>query len=295
MRSRWLVESKLAIAAGAACERPLPPLDANLPTERLRLLLAYDGRAFSGWQSQPTGEGVQDHLRQALGAITRFDLPVIGSGRTDAGVHALGQVAHVDVPAGRYSMETWQRALNANLPGPVRVLRCRKAPFSFHAQHSAKCKTYVYRVCLGPVLHPFELGRAWHYHQPITGLQTLAAACELLTGTHDFAAFAANRGQPERTTVRTLYTVQARHQRALLTLRFEGNGFLYRMVRLLTGSLMQVATARQTLAWLRGLLDATPGQKANHCAPPDGLYLCRVRYAVKKVSEYRGDGVGTGR
>src|SRR5947209_234738 len=119
MRNRWQVESEAGIPAGSARERPLPRLDAKVPVERLRLLLAYDGRAFGGWQSQPTGAGVQDYLRQAFGTITRLDLPVIGSGRTDAGVHALGQVAHVDVPAGRYSTETWQRAINANLPGAV--------------------------------------------------------------------------------------------------------------------------------------------------------------------------------
>jgi tRNA pseudouridine38-40 synthase len=279
------VGSKLAIVAVTACERPLPPLGVGSPRQRLKLLLAYDGRAFRGWQSQPNGEGVQDHLRHALGVITRFDLPVVGSGRTDSGVHALGQVAHVDVPAQRYSMEIWQRALNAHLPGAVRVLRCRPAPFSFHAQHSAKCKTYLYRICLGPVLHPLEIGRAWHFSPPLDGMQALTAACELLTGTHDFAAFAANRGQPERTTVRTLYAVQARRQSALLTLRFEGNGFLYRMVRLLTGSLLQVAAAKRTLDWLEALLQAKPGHKTNHCAPPDGLYLYRVRYARKQVSE----------
>jgi tRNA pseudouridine38-40 synthase len=249
------------------------------PSERLKLVLAYDGRPFSGWQSQPSGNGVQDHLRVALRAVSSLDLPVVGSGRTDAGVHALGQVAHVDVPPGRYAPDTWRRAINAHLPATIRILRCRVVPATFHAQHAVKCKTYLYRVWLEDTLHPLEIGRAWHFPWPVA-LATLMLGAERLAGTHDFAAFAANRGQPETSTVRTLYRVQARQAGSLLTLHFEGNGFLYRMVRLLTGSLLQVATGRKDLPWLERLLSAPAGNKTNHCAPPDGLYLESVKYRL---------------
>ena len=251
----------------------------NPPSERLKLVLAYDGRPFSGWQSQPNDNGVQDHLKAALRSVAGLDLAVVGSGRTDAGVHALGQVAHVDVPAGRYAPETWRRALNARLPATIRILGCRLVPATFHAQHAVKRKSYLYRVWLADTLHPLEIGRAWLFPRPIT-LATLASGAARLAGTHDFAAFAANRGQPEPSTVRTLYRVQARRAGPLLTLRFEGNGFLYRMVRLLTGSLLQVAAGRKDLGWLQSLLGAPAGQKTNHCAPPDGLYLESVKYRL---------------
>ena len=126
-------------------------------------------------------------------------------------------------------------------------------------------------------MHPLEIGRAWHFPWPLT-LATLMLSAERLAGTHDFAAFAANRGQPETSTVRTLYHVRVRRTGSLLTLHFEGNGFLYRMVRLLTGSLLQVATGRKDLPWLERLLSAPAGDKTNHCAPPDGLYLKSVKY-----------------
>ena len=242
-------------------------------------MLAYDGRPFSGWQSQPNGNGVQDYLQAALRAISNLDLAVVGSGRTDAGVHALGQAAHVDVPPGRYPPDVWRRALNAHLPATIRILRCRPVPATFHAQHAAKRKSYLYRVWLEDTLHPLEIGRSWHFPWPIT-FTLLVQAAERLAGTHDFAAFAANRGQPELSTVRTLYGVRVRRAGPLLTLHFEGNGFLYRMVRLLTGSLLQVGAGRKDMPWLERLLTAPAGQKTNHCAPPHGLYLESVKYRV---------------
>ena len=221
----------------------------NPPLERLKLVLAYDGRPFSGWQSQPNANGVQDHLKTAVRAVSGLDLVVVGSGRTDAGAHALGQVAHVDVPSGEYGPDVWRRALNAHLPPTIRILRCRAVPRTFHAQRAAKRKAYLYRVWLDESLHPLEIGRAWHFPWPVV-LAPLIQGAERLVGTHDFAAFAANRGKPELNTVRILYHVRVRRTGLLLTLHFEGNGFLYRMVRLLTGSLLQVGTGRKDLAWL---------------------------------------------
>jgi tRNA pseudouridine38-40 synthase len=242
-------------------------------------VLAYDGHPFSGWQSQPNGNGVQDHLKAALRAVSKLDLAVVGSGRTDAGVHALGQVAHVDVPPGRYPPDVWRRALNAHLPATIRILRCRPVPATFHAQHAVKRKSYLYRVWLEDTLHPLEIGRCWHFPWPII-LAPLMRGAERLVGTHDFAAFAANRGQTEISTVRTLYRARVRRAGPLLTLYFEGNGFLYRMVRLLTGSLLQVGAGRKDLAWFERLLMEPAGQKTNHCAPPDGLYLESVKYRL---------------
>lgn len=249
-----------------------------MKTERLKLLVAYDGRAFCGWQSQANNDAVQDHLERAFTAICGDGRVVVhGSGRTDTGVHALGQTAHVEVPRGKFNLRTWLQAVNANLPPHVRVLRVNRAPADFHARFSARGKIYEYRLWLGPTLHPLEIGRAWHVPFPID-LDRLRAAAKLLTGTHDFAAFAANRGKPDKDTVRTVHSIRISRRGPLVALRFEGNGFLYRMVRLLTGSLVRVAQGKESLDWLRALLAGKGAKKSHFTAPADGLYLVRVLY-----------------
>lgn len=245
--------------------------------ERLKLLVAYDGRAFRGWQSQASDDAVQDHLERALAKLCGERIVVHGSGRTDTGVHGLGQVAHVEVPRGKFDLRTWLLALNAHLIPQVRVLRINRAPADFHARFSAQGKVYEYRLWCGPVLPPLELGRAWHLPAAID-LDLLRAGIARLEGTHDFAAFAANRGQPEKDTVRTIHSIQLSRRGALLTLRFTGNGFLYRMVRLLTGSLVRVAQGKASPDWLDELLAGKGAMKSSFAAPAEGLYLLRVLY-----------------
>ncbi len=251
--------------------------------ERLKLTVAFDGRPFSGWQSQPNRNGIQDHL---IAAVTRIlgqtltptaAIKVHGAGRTDAGVHALAQVAHVDVPRGRFTPIAWRISLNALLPPEIRILRVSPVPFSFHAQHSVEGKVYRYRIWVGQVLPPLELGRAWHVPQPMS-FETLQAAAALAEGTHDFASFAANRGSPEKSTVRTLFRIKIRKRGPLLGLEFAGTGFLYRMVRMLTGSLIQVSCGRSSQGWFKGLFENPGKQKTNYLAPACGLYLARVIY-----------------
>lgn len=246
-------------------------------SQRLRLLIAYDGRPFRGWQSQTTGDAVQDFLEKAFTTIVGRRVPVHGSGRTDAGVHALGQMAHVDVPPQQLPLRQWIAALNANLPPAIRVLRVTTAGPSFHARFDARGKIYTYRIWNAPVFHPLELGRAWQVIPPLD-LTTLRAGAGLLVGTHDFANFAANRGHPVHDTIRTIRAISVTRRGALITLRFEGSGFLYKMVRLLTGMLVRCAQGRQELDIIRDLL-AHPGKRAaSFAAPADGLYLQRVLY-----------------
>lgn len=254
---------------------------------RLKLLIAYDGRAFSGWQSQASDDAVQDHFERAFAKLCDARIVVQGSGRTDAGVHALGQVAHADVPRGKFDLRTWQHALNANLPREVRVLRANRAAADFHARISARGKIYEYRLWLGPSLHPLEIGRAWHVPFPVD-LATLRAGAKLLTGRHDFAAFAANRGKPKKVSVRTVRSIRVSRRGPLVTLRFEGDGFLYRMVRLLTGSLVRVAQGKAPLDWLSALLAGKGSTKSNFAAPADGLYLVRVLYGSTPSLQRKG-------
>jgi tRNA pseudouridine38-40 synthase len=245
--------------------------------ERLRLTIAYDGGAFSGWQSQPKGNAVQDHLVAAFRRILGAALKIHGAGRTDAGVHAMAQVAHVDVPKGKFSRDVWLAALNAHLPREMRVLRCQLATPDFHARFSARGKVYRYRIWNARFLHPLEVNRSWHIPRelPIDIMRQAAAA---FVGTHDFAAFAANRGTPSETTVRTISGISVRRNSSLITLDYSGDGFLYRMVRLLTGSIVQVALGRHDLAWLNDLIEEPKGRKSHHLAPAGGLYLVRVKY-----------------
>ena len=244
---------------------------------RLRLLVAYEGSGFDGWQSQASGNAVQDFLERAVAVLAGERKVVHGSGRTDSGVHALGQVAHVDVPVGRLALQAWAGAINAQLPAGVRVLAVRKAARGFHARFSAVGKEYVYRMWNERWVHPLEAGRVWHLPTPVDR-GVLRQCAQLLQGTHDFAGFAANRGRPEKSTERTIYALTLKAAGPLLTLRFAGNGFLYRMVRMLAGSMVRVAQGKADLGWLEELLSRPGGRRTSFCAPAEGLYLKGVRY-----------------
>ena len=242
---------------------------------RLKLIVAYDGRPFLGWQSQRGGNTVQDHLEAAFAKVGGTRVQVHGAGRTDAGVHALGQCAHADVEHNSLEPGRWLSALNANLPREIRVMKCTRAPGDFHAWFSAKGKVYAYRIWTGPVLPPFELGRAWHLFGGVD-MAILQATAKKLTGTHDFASFAANRGTPVESTVRTISAIRIRRQGPSITLTFEGNGFLYKMVRLLTGAMVRCAQGKNDAAWIGDLLEGRV--KNSFAAPADGLCLVKVVY-----------------
>lgn len=263
-----------------------PPRATNCPGPnrlRLRLLVAYNGGAFDGWQSQASGNTVQDALERAVTFLVGERCPVHGSGRTDAGVHALGQVAHVDLPPSRIPLDAWEGALNGHLPRTVRILDARLAAPGFHARFSATGKIYTYRVLNARSLHPLEIDRVWHVPSPID-IEVLRQGAEILSGSHDFAAFAANRGKPDENTVRTIHQIAVKRTGAILSLRFEGDGFLYRMVRLLTGSMVRMAQGKQSLEWLRSFIDSPEAGKTSYCAPAQGLCLNRVLYGQKRGS-----------
>ena len=248
---------------------------------RLCMTIAYDGLPFRGWQSQAHGNTIQDRIEAAFASLCGGErITVHGSGRTDAGVHARGQVAHADVPAAdRHTTERWRGALNAFLPAAIRVKTVRVVPHSFHARFSSRGKVYRYRLCNDPVLDPFEYGRAWHLPGELD-LDVLHRASHLLVGRHDFAAFAANRRTPVEDTVRTIRQITIRQRGGLLTLNFEGDGFLYKMVRLMTGTLVRCAQGRLSPSRIEEFLRGKHG-KPHFVAPAEGLYLMRVLYGGK--------------
>ncbi|HCN78678.1 MAG TPA: tRNA pseudouridine(38-40) synthase TruA [Verrucomicrobiales bacterium] len=254
---------------------------------RLRLTVAYCGSGWRGWQSLAGGGTIQDELTAAVKKATRIETVVHGSGRTDAGVHALAQVAHMDVPASaRMSHGAWCKALNACLPMTIRVTRVEDAEPGFHARFDAVGKIYRYRIWRPEMLDPFEADRAWHVYGRLD-ISALRRCADLLAGRHNFVRLSANRGDmwetqrralPEKTT-RTLHRVDIAEKGDVLEIEFEGDGFLYRMARLITGSMVQVARGRATEEWFASLLATHEGLQSNQMAPACGLYLVSVKYA----------------
>jgi tRNA pseudouridine38-40 synthase len=246
---------------------------------RLKLIVAYDGATFSGWQSQPNRNGVQDHLEMALAQICAERVPVHGAGRTDAGVHAIAQCAHADLPVRRYDADRWRSALNGVLPNTIRIMRSAFVSDSFHARFAAKGKIYRYRIWNHEVLPPLENGRAWHVHEPLD-LAAMSRAVKSFRGRHDFASFAANRGVPVIDTVRTMREARLRRLGPLTTIEFDGNGFLYKMARLMVGALVHVGLRKISGAEIAGRLQRPERRisQAREVAPAGGLFLVRVRY-----------------
>jgi tRNA pseudouridine38-40 synthase len=246
---------------------------------RVKLIIAYDGAGFSGWQSQANGDTIQDRLEAAFAQVVDQKVRVHGAGRTDAGVHALGQCAHADVTT-KLKPAILLAALNASLPPTIRILRCQFVARTFHARFDARGKIYRYRLATTPVLSPFELGRAWHVSGPLDETVLRACAQEFL-GRHNFAGFAANRGRPVTSTTRTIRNVRVQRTRARTTIEFEGDGFLYKMVRLMVGAIVRCGLGRSSLGEVRERLRGSPSattERDRLVAPAAGLTLVRVQY-----------------
>lgn len=244
---------------------------------RLKMTVAYDGQRFKGWQSHAEGDGVQDYLEKALEVLCRRPVVVQGAGRTDSGVHALGQVAHADVESKRFPLRQWREALNAQLPPEVRVISTAAAPQSFHARFSAKGKIYRYQIWNSQVLPPHQRGRCWHVYKPLDAAKMQAHAQQFV-GEKDFAAFAANRGFTETSTVRMVQSAQVRQHGRLITFTVQGNGFLYHQVRLMAGCLVRANFPEAPPDDIAHKLATGAEAKCQHAAPPEGLYLVKVLY-----------------
>lgn len=245
---------------------------------RLKFIVSYDGTPFSGWQSQPSGKGVQDLIEKAFLQIVGKRVLVHGAGRTDAGVHALGQCAHVDVPDARIDSAIWRRALNANLPREIRILKTYQTDLNFHARFSAIGKIYRYRIWNSDVVPPLECNRVWQVISPLD-FNILRSSAVLFEGRHNFASFSANGRKSRSDSVRTIRRIRITRQSANeIRLTFEGEGFLYKMVRMLTGALVRMAQGKEA-AVSHLLAFPTATKKNRYVAPACGLYLVRVLYA----------------
>lgn len=261
---------------------------------RLKLTIAYDGRPFAGYATQPGGNTVQDLLESALAEVVKEPTRVHHAGRTDAGVHALGQVVHFDAPK-ESSMNPFNYlpALNSKLPATIRVMACEEVKDEFHARFSAREKVYQYRLSLAPILPPLDAGLAWHLPRQLDPM-TLEDVLALYLGEHDFRNLSAKRGNENEDTDyrRTLYRSELKTSHDGYLLNFVGNGFLYKMVRMLVGTAVQAAQGRMRLDEIEDLLT---DRKADHrkpalCAPPDGLTLLKVNYESTSDPESNSKG-----
>lgn len=251
---------------------------------RLLFTCSYDGTHFSGWQSQKNAEGVQDCMEQAFEAILGEKKRIAASGRTDAGVHALAQPFHIDLPEEcRMPLNAWLPALNYRLPAQLRVTGVRAVDERFHARFNAMGKTYEYLIDLAPVCSPFKHGRVWHQPAPFN-VEALRVAFASYEGVHDFRMFASRRGNepevpPEGYYERHIYSASTHEEGEQLRLRIKGSGFMYRMVRMLVGTAHQVARGKLSMAELEAMMaQPDPVAKSRYCAPPQGLYLHSVDY-----------------
>jgi tRNA pseudouridine38-40 synthase len=258
-----------------------------------KLTLAYDGTAYVGWQRQRNGVSIQAQLEDALAPLAGGPVRTTGAGRTDAGVHALGQVASCRFETG-LDAAGLQRALNARLPPDIRVVDAAEAPADFHARYWARGKLYVYRVLNAPNPDPLARHIVWHVHQPLDAA-AMSAALAPICGRHDFKAFQAS-GSRVPTTVRTLTiaTVERRpwngvlegtpvpagatHGAWLITFRFGGDGFLRHMVRNLVGTVVEIGAGRRDPESLWRILEGRSRRLAGATAPPHGLALESVAY-----------------
>lgn len=243
---------------------------------KYKVVLQYIGTRYAGWQIQKHHPSIQGTLKQALKTLSGEETSVVGAGRTDAGVHALGQVAHFrltqDLPA-NYLL----RALNGLLPWDIRVLRVRHAPDGFHAQKEALRKRYEYRIHNGRILPPFLHGYVYHVVPPLDW-QAMQQACQWLCGSHDFSGFAASTTAVKNRN-RTLFLSDLRKKGRLIVYRIEADGFLHHMVRNIVGTLMEIGKGRREPRDVLRILDSRDRRQAGPTAPAHGLYLVKVWYS----------------
>ena len=249
-----------------------------------KLVLAYDGTEFHGWQVQPDRVTVQGELRDALARVTGEDVLPQGSGRTDAGVHALGQVASFALAA-PIPEANLARALNRTLPASIRVLSAARAASGFHARHSAQAKTYEYKIFRGEICPPWQARYVYALNAPLDG-DAMQRAADRVCGEHDFTSFAAS--DPDRLqrddnatargNVRCIYASQWIQEPQLLIYRVRANGFLHHMVRNLVGTFLEVGRGNLQDTDILAILQARSRERAGPTAPARGLFLVSVEY-----------------
>jgi len=247
------------------------------------MTVAYDGTGLVGWQRQAHGDSVQGLLETACAELNGSPVAVVGAGRTDAGVHALGQAAAVTI-ARDIDARSFVAAVNFRLPAAIRVLTAVEVPATFHTRFDARSKTYRYRIWNGSVLNPFERAYVWHIPGPTLDADAMDAAARMLEGAHDFAAFQGS-GSDTLTTERVVFSSRVHNapplvdtDATLITYEVSGDGFLRYMVRTIVGTLVEVGRGSRRPEWVREVLQSRERARAGPTAPAEGLFLATVGY-----------------
>jgi tRNA pseudouridine38-40 synthase len=251
-------------------------------TVRLKLIIAYDGTNYAGWQVQKSGVAVQELIEKALKNIFNIDLRLHGSSRTDAGVHARALIAHVDISRAKFKMTARKLslALNAHLPDDIRIMRAARATSDFHARFDATGKQYRYFIYNHAAMDPLLRMQAWHVPHALD-LAKMRQAARAFIGKHDFEAFAANRGYKMESTIRTVTRCEIRRAGPHFTVIIEGDGFLYKMCRGIVGTLVQVGQNKFAPAEIPKMIATKDRRAAGMSAPAHGLVLWKVFYGRK--------------
>jgi tRNA pseudouridine38-40 synthase len=249
---------------------------------KFKLIIAYDGTGYEGWQVQKIGTGVQEKVETALAKLFPSRPRVHSSSRTDTGVHAVGMAAHFEVPEGECKMPARKLmlAINAWLPEDIRVLSAARATQQFHARFAAAGKQYRYFVWNHPAMNPLLRQTAWQVPRQLD-IKAMRAAARLFLGKHDFRSLAANRNYEVEDTVRTLTRCDIRRSEQLLTFIIEGDGFLYKMCRGIVGTLVQAGEGKFQVSGIKAMLAKRDRRVAGMTAPAKGLVLWKVFYKSK--------------
>jgi len=242
----------------------------------IKLLIEYDGTNYLGWQVQPKGQTIQGVLEEKIGLLTGESVQLFGSGRTDSGVHALGQVAHFKTES-RMNILSMQKALNSLVPPDIVIQKVEEVEDGFHARKHSKSKVYEYRILNRNLRSAFHRGYVWYIPQKLNFVEMQKAARSLV-GEHDFSAFR-TVGSPTRTTVRRVIRAEWKRGRdGLIRFEIEANGFLKQMVRSIIGTLVEVGKGKMKAADLRKILNSKDRKEAGPTAPARGLFLKEVKY-----------------
>jgi tRNA pseudouridine38-40 synthase len=242
----------------------------------IKLTIAYDGTRYQGWQIQPKGPTIQGVIEEKLSVLMGEKVDLIGAGRTDAGAHASGQVAHFKTE-GPMKILTIQKALNSLLPPDIVIRKVEEVGENFHARKSPRSKIYEYRILNEPVRSPFHREYAWHLPTPLNWGE-MKRATKKLIGQHDFSSFR-SAGSSAKTSIRKVARAEWKHSRdGLVRFEIEGNGFLKQMVRAIVGTLVEVGKGKISAAEFQQIIESKDRKKAGPTAPAHGLFLKEVKY-----------------
>ncbi|WP_432404425.1 tRNA pseudouridine(38-40) synthase TruA [Wukongibacter sp. M2B1] len=243
--------------------------------KNVKLTIAYDGTNYSGWQRQNNARTVQGVIEKKIRAITKQEIQIHGSGRTDAGVHALNQIAsftaEISIPTNKFAF-----VLNNALPSDIVIKEVEEMDMDFHARYSAKGKKYIYKIYNGVIRNPLYANYSYFVSKNID-VNKIIEASKYFIGEHDFKGFMSS-GSNVKNTIRTIYNIDVYQKDEFIILEYKGNGFLYNMVRIITGSLLDVSSGKIMMENLDYIIKSKDRRNARHKAPPQGLYLAKVYY-----------------